>query len=88
MLHETHVPLLSVPFPFHTCYASQMQDQRETEADLIFDVRMALHNAPLRNSADKEWLAKKIVAHLKMCGWMWRRKGPEKPHGNFMKSGD
>jgi len=62
-----------------------MQDERETEADLIFDVQMALRGAPLRKDADKGVLARRIVEHLKLCRWVWRRKEPEVWDGRFTK---
>ncbi|MGE0055729.1 MAG: hypothetical protein AB7S74_16130 [Hyphomicrobium sp.] len=65
-----------------------MQDRRETEADLIFDVQMALRGAPFRKDADKSWVAKQIVAHLKMCGWLWRRKEPKELHGTSQPADD
>lgn len=62
---------------------SPQSDRRETEEDLIFDVQMALRGAPLRKDADARFLAKRIVEHLKLCRWMWRRKEPGEAHGSF-----
>lgn len=63
-----------------------MQDKRETEDDLAFDISMALRGAPLRKDADARVLAKRIVQHLKLCQWTWRRKAPEAWDGRFTKA--
>lgn len=57
--------------------------RRDTESDLTFDVQMGLRNAPLRKGADARMVAKRIVEHLKLCGWRWRRKEPDEAHGSF-----
>jgi hypothetical protein len=53
--------------PFYGCYAFEMQDRRETESDLIFDVQVALRDAPLRSDADKDILARKRYDHRPGC---------------------
>lgn len=71
--------------------------RRETEADLVFDVQMALRGAPLRSvgrelaqrkDADARAVAQRIVEHLKLCGWRWRRKEPDEAHGSFKPKAD
>ena len=65
-----------------------MHDRRETEADLTFDVQMALRGAPLRKDADARIVAQRIVDHLKLCRWEWRRKEPDEAHGSFKPKAD
>lgn len=60
-----------------------MTDRRDSEDDLIFDVQMGLRGSPLRKEADARLIARKIVAHLKLCRWRWRRLPPEEMHGSF-----
>lgn len=57
---------------------------RQSEDDLIFDVRMALRGAPfvkVKRGDDLGIVAAKIVAHLKLCGWRFERRERNELHG-------
>ena len=65
-----------------------MTDRRDSDEDLMFDVQMGLRGSPLRKDADARIIARKIVAHLKLCRWRWWRLPPDEMHGSFLPKRD
>lgn len=57
-------------------------------ADPVFNVQTALRGTPLRKNIDARAVAQRVVEHLKLCGWRWRRKEPDEAHGSFKPKAD
>jgi hypothetical protein len=64
-------------------YVSSMQDRRDTDEDLAFDIGYALWRAGVKlDIAACRTIAARAIVHLKRSRWEFRRKEPERPHGS------
>ncbi len=58
-----------------------MQDRRETDDDLAFDIGFALKKAKIKLPIEVcRIIATRVVEHLKLAGWHFRRPPPKPPH--------
>lgn len=74
----------SVHVMFYTCYTAPMQDRRDSDDDLAFDIGYALWRAKLKlDIATCRLIAARVIVHLRRSRWEFSRKAPEQMHGSF-----
>jgi hypothetical protein len=67
---------------FFPWYRVAMQDRRDSDDDLAFDLGYALWRAGLKlDIAACRAIAARVIPHLRMCRWRFMRREPERPHG-------
>jgi hypothetical protein len=58
-----------------------MFDRRESDEDLAADIGFGLKKAKIKLPIEvRRLIGARVVAHLKLAGWQFRRKEPDPPH--------
>jgi hypothetical protein len=69
---------------FSVCYGIIMHERRDSDDDLAFDIGYALKRAGLKVDIEQcRTIAARVVKHLRLARWQFRRRTPGPMHGSF-----